>query len=129
MEGESASFQEIMSRIGKNLDTHTVFGEPQQVDGSAIIPVAKIRYGGGGGMGGGTGAHPGEDTGTAAEAGAGEGMGLGFGVTAQPLGVVRVRHDSVEWVPIIDRSRLAVIWSVVGGLLLLAVVRRLLGPR
>jgi uncharacterized spore protein YtfJ len=128
MEGESASFEEIMNRIGKGLDTHTVFGEPEQVDGSAIIPVAKIRYGGGGGFGGEGKPMPGA-TAEQAAAGAGEGMGMGFGISAEPLGVVRVMHDSIEWVPIVDRSRILVIWSVVSGLALLILVRRMFAGR
>lgn len=125
MEGESESFQEIMSRIGSGLDTHAVFGEPQQVDGSAIIPVAKIRYGGGGGLGGGEG-HPAEG---GEAAGSGEGMGMGFGVSAEPVGVVRIAHDTVEWVPIIDRSRILLVWSIVSGLLLIMAARRLFSSR
>lgn len=125
MEGGNESFQEIMSRIGRGLDTHAVFGEPLQVDGSSVIPVAKIRYGGGGGTGSGEGV-PAEKAG---EQGSGEGMGLGFGVTAEPLGVVRVGHDTIEWVPIVDRTRLAVIWSVVSGLLLVIAARRIFSRR
>lgn len=117
METEKQSFEEIMSRIGKGLDTHTVFGEPEQVDGSVIIPVARISYGGGGGLGAGTGAEEPEAS--------GEGMGMGFGVKAQPLGVVRVRAESVEWVPIIDRTRLLAIWSAVGGMLLIMALKSL----
>jgi uncharacterized spore protein YtfJ len=129
MEGEQAKFDEIMNRIGKGLDTHTVFGEPQQVDGSAIIPVAKIRYGGGGGFGGAEGEPSERKPGARGPAGAGEGMGMGFGVSAEPLGVVQVTHGSVEWIPIVDRSRLAMVWSIVTGLVLVMLVGRVFSRR
>lgn len=120
MEGEKETFREIVDGIGRGLDTHTVFGEPLQLDGSVIIPVAKIGYGGGGGLGGAQ-AQPGRD----ATTGPGEGMGMGFGVKAQPLGVVRVAHDTVEWIPTVDRDRLVWLWSIVGSFLLIMAVKRL----
>jgi uncharacterized spore protein YtfJ len=122
MEGEKQSFESVMSRIAKGLDTHTVFGEPEMLDGSAIIPVAKIGYGGGGGSGTGQ-AKPGGETGAEMGAGTGEGTGMGFGVTAKPLGVIEVKHDSVRWIPVIDTNRIIAIWSVLGGLAIVLLAR------
>lgn len=127
MEGQSESYEALLERIGKGLDTHAVFGEAQTLDGTAVIPVARISYGGGGGFGGGTGA-PGEaQTGEIAEGvtGSGEGMGGGFGAAAQPLGVIQVKEGSVRWVPIVDVTKLASIWAVVSGLLLIMAVGRM----
>jgi len=129
MAGEKESFEELLSRIGKGLDTRTVFGEPEMLDGSAIIPVAKISFGGGGGFGGGTGTKGAEVTAEEAEAGGGEGMGGGFGAKAEPLGVIQVKDEGVRWIPIVDVSRLAAIWAAVSGFLLIMVVGRLLKRR
>ena len=108
MEHDEGSVPELLRRIGEKLDTSTVFGEARMLDGSAIIPVARISYGGGGGSG--------------SEPSGGEeqhGEGVGFGVVARPLGVIEVRHESLRWVPVVDWGRLAVLWSVVVGLFLL----------
>lgn len=111
MENEEGSVRELLERLSGKLDTNAVFGEARMVDGSAIIPVARITYGGGGGGGG---EHGEEEQ---------HGEGLGFGMTARPLGVIEVRHESVRWVPAVDWSRLALVWSITAGLFLLLGLR------
>lgn len=125
MNDPAEGFERLVHEIGAGLDTTTIFGEPRMLDGKAIIPVASIQYAGGGGGGGGETA--GEESGTDVEsASGGEGFGGGFGVMAKPLGVIEVEHDGVRWVPVVDYSRLALVWSVIGGMLLLMGFRRLL---
>ncbi|HXY91804.1 MAG TPA: spore germination protein GerW family protein [Acidimicrobiia bacterium] len=82
-----------------------VFGEAYEIDGTTIIPVAKIGGGGGGGGGEGTGAQNGSSSGT--------GGGMGFGVGARPVGVYVVKDGEVTWQPAVDVMRI-----VVGGQLL-----------
>jgi uncharacterized spore protein YtfJ len=79
------------------LTVKRLFGEPYQLDGVTIIPVATLRGGGGGG--GGEGSDP-------ATHGTGSGAGLGFGVDARPLGVYVVNGDDVQWRPTIDVMRI-----------------------
>ena len=81
------------------LTVKRVFGEPYELDGVTLIPVATLRGGGGGG--GGEGSDP-------ASHGTGSGAGLGFGVQARPLGVYAINDTSVQWRPAIDVMRLAV---------------------
>ncbi|MEX5296124.1 spore germination protein GerW family protein [Kocuria sp. CPCC 205268] len=73
-----------------------VFGEAYQVDGTTVIPVARVRGWGGGG--GGSGEE--KDS-------SGSGSGVGYGVHAEPAGVYVVRGDSVIWRPAVDAGRIA----------------------
>jgi uncharacterized spore protein YtfJ len=74
-----------------------VFGEPTQVDGVTVMPVAVVRGGGGGGGGGGS---------TPDENEQGEGAGIGFGVNARPVGVFSVKDGAVTWQPAVDVTRI-----------------------
>lgn len=69
-----------------------VYGDPYQVNGVTIIPVARTDGGGGGGEGG-----PPED--------GGRGLGLGFGTNA--IGVFVIKGDDVRFVPAYDVVALA----------------------
>ena len=62
------------------INVKRVFGEPYQVNGLTVIPVARVAGGAGGG--GGQGTNGGES---------GKGFGTGFGVHARPVGVYEVR--------------------------------------
>jgi uncharacterized spore protein YtfJ len=75
-----------------------VFGEPMQVDGITVIPVAVVRGGGGGGGGGGSSMADQSDQ--------GEGAGVGFGVNTRGMGVFAVRDGAVVWQPAVDVTRI-----------------------
>jgi uncharacterized spore protein YtfJ len=101
----------ILDSIGGTRDTlsvRRVFGDPYEIDGTTIIPVARVVGGAGGGGGEGPGGPDGKDTGS--------GFGTGFGVRAQPVGVYKVRDGEVEWKPIVDVTRLAHGGQVLGGI-------------
>jgi uncharacterized spore protein YtfJ len=98
----------VLSRLDAVKDTMSVrraFGDPYQIDGVSIIPVAKV--GGGGGGGGGEGGRPDEPS-------TGTGAGMGFGVNVRPIGVFAVKDGEVTWRPAVDAMRV-----IVGGQLLL----------
>jgi uncharacterized spore protein YtfJ len=86
-----------------------VFGEPIERDGMTVLPVAKVR--GGGGVGG--PGITGEDAGKA-------GGGAGMGMTAKPLGVFVIRDGKVSWQPALDLNKVILGGQVVAGLALLA---------
>jgi len=101
-------FQEMQRTLG----ARTVFGEPYQVNGRTLIPVASVRYGFG--MGGGQGAR--EAAEGAAQPGAaagrqpvqsGSGGGGGGGAVVKPLAVIEVAGEAVRVRPIVDVTRLA----------------------
>ena len=120
-EDESATVKQLIREVGKDTNVHTIFGEPEILEGKAIIPVAEVKYGGGGGFG--TGQAPGEEE----ELETGRGAGVGFGVQAKPMGTIEITADTTRWRPIMDWSRLAVVWSVISGMLVLMLVGMLVG--
>jgi uncharacterized spore protein YtfJ len=89
-----------LSRLDAVKDVMTVqrvFGEPTQVDGITVMPVAVVRGGGGGGGGGGSMPDQKEQ---------GEGAGIGFGVNARPVGVFSVKDGAITWQPAVDVTRI-----------------------
>jgi len=89
-----------LSRLDAVKDVMTVrrvFGEPTQIDGVTVMPVAVVRGGGGGGGGGGSMPEQKEQ---------GEGAGIGFGVNARPVGVFAVKDGAVTWQPAVDVTRI-----------------------
>jgi uncharacterized spore protein YtfJ len=87
------------------LSVRRVFGDPQELDGVTVIPVARISGVAGGGGGEGTRDQQG-----------GSGFGTGFGVRADPVGVYEIRDGEVVWKPIIDITRLARGSQVLAGI-------------
>lgn len=81
----------ITGTISDAAGVRTVFGDPYEVDGLTVIPVA--RLGGGGGAG--------EGHGNGDDEGGGSGGGFGFGTT--PVGVYVVKDGAVSFVPAEDR--------------------------
>lgn len=72
-----AALTNALSRLDAVKDVMTVqrvFGEPTQIDGVTVVPVAVVRGGAGGGGGGGTTPEKNEQ---------GEGAGVGFGVNTR----------------------------------------------
>ncbi len=83
--------QQLLVNAQDTLTARRVFGDPIQVDGATIIPVARIGGGGGGGN-------------RADQAGA------GFGLAAKPAGVFVVKDGRAAWRPAVDVNRI-----VLGG--------------
>jgi uncharacterized spore protein YtfJ len=108
-----------LSRLDAVKDVMTVqrvFGEPTQVDGVTVMPVAVVRGGGGGGGGGGSMPDQQEQ---------GEGAGIGFGVNARPIGVFAVKDGAVTWQPAVDVTRIVLGSQLVAFAALLVVARAL----
>ena len=94
------------------LSVKRVFGDPYELDGVTIIPVARVAGGAGGGGGEGT-----DDV----KANAGSGFGTGFGMGATPIGVYEVRDGNVEWKPTVDVNAIARGGQVLAGLITVVV--------
>ena len=98
-------FSDIQTKAGAK----AVFGDPVELDGRKIIPVASVTYGFG--MGGGMG--PKREEGEAPGGGGG-----GGGVRVQPVAVIEVVDGKVRVQPIVNVTRLALMamcvaaWSV-----------------
>jgi uncharacterized spore protein YtfJ len=96
----TTALSNALSRLDAVKDVMTVqrvFGEPTQVDGVTVLPVAVVRGGGGGGGGGGSMLEQQEQ---------GEGAGIGFGVNARGVGVFVVKDEIVTWQPAVDVTRI-----------------------
>lgn len=111
-----AIIHEITEEVARRSSVETVFGEPKEFAGKIIIPVARVRSGGG--AGGGSGRQPGKDAG-------GEGAGGGIGVDVRPLGWLIVADDRVRWQPVVDFSRVVTAAAAFGLVGILAVTRTL----
>lgn len=105
----------VLGRVLSGMDVRRVYGEPLTQGEVTVVPVAEIRYGFGFGGGGGE-----------AEEGEGGGAGGGGSVAARPLGFLELRPGGARFEPIVDVTRIATAGTVVGGLALLIVLRRLL---
>jgi len=97
--------QQVLAGAQESMSVRRVFGDPIQVDGSTIVPVAKIGGGGGGGA-------KGTDEG-----------GVGFGLAARPAGVYVIRNGDARWRPAIDVNRV-----ILGGQLVAVTALLTLGP-
>ena len=103
----------ITDRLKASGDVKVVFGEPQVIEGKAIVPVASVAYGFG--VGSGMGRR---------ERGGGGGGG---GVRVKPLGVLEITAEQTRFVPFVDATRLGTLGiaaSVVIVWLLLRAFRR-----
>jgi uncharacterized spore protein YtfJ len=100
---------ELVERARETMTVQRVYGEPIERDGTIVIPAASIVGGGGGG------------TGIQADQ---SGTGGGFGVRARPVGAFVIRAGEVQWVPVVDHERQAMIAAIVAGLMLLTVRSR-----
>ena len=110
----AATILDSLSGTRDALSVRRVFGDPYEIDGMTIIPVARISGGAGGGGGEGSGERAGgQETGS--------GFGTGFGVRAQPVGVYEVRDGQVAWRPIVDITRLAHGGQVLAGIITVCV--------
>lgn len=98
------------------LSVGRVFGEAYEVDGTTVIPVAKVL--GGGGHGFGSGSTP-ELARSDASAGSAEGSGGGggFGVRVRPIGAYVISGGQVTWRPALDLNRV-----ILGGQVTVALV-------
>lgn len=100
--------EELLERVGTNAHVRAAFGEPYEIDGRLLIPVARVQMGLG--LGGGRGrARPDAD----AEATEGEGGGGGGMMSVKPVAVIEVAGERVRMVPIVDVGRI-----VLGAMLL-----------
>ncbi len=75
---------EVLKNSQENISPRRVFGEPFEVDGATILPVAVV--GGGGGAGN--------------KADAQHGVGLGF--AAKPAGVYVIKNGDAKWRPAVN---------------------------
>ena len=109
---------DLMSGARETVSANRVFGEPCEVNGMTVLPVAAVRGGAGGGEGEGEGEGDGAPM---------SGTGGGFGLSARPVGAFVVKDDEVTWLPAADTTRVIVIaevLAIVALLVLRSILRR-----
>jgi hypothetical protein len=88
--------QEILTGAQGAMTARRVFGDPIEIRGVTILPVATVGGGGGGGQ-------------------RGEDGGVGFGVGARAAGVYVIRDDgSVSWRPALNLNLVILGGQIVG---------------
>jgi len=111
---------EMLQRLGESLGStasvKSVFGDPIQVEGKTVVPVAKVIFGFGAGFGSGRGTDRSLPDGRA------EGGGGGGGVRAVPAGALEITASSTRFIPLHDSRWLATAFAT--GVLLGAVFLR-----
>jgi uncharacterized spore protein YtfJ len=88
-----------------------VFGDPINVEGVTVLPVATIGGGGGGG----------------AKGAGNDNVGVGFGLSARAAGVFVIRDGDAKWRPALNLNRVILGGQLVGVIAVLTaglIVRR-----
>jgi uncharacterized spore protein YtfJ len=85
---------DLLDTVSGDVDATRIFGEPIQIEGATVIPVARVRGG--------------------ATAGRAEGMLGRGGFKATPVGVFVIRDGEVTWTAAVDENRVALIGVITG---------------
>jgi uncharacterized spore protein YtfJ len=88
--------QAILQRVEDVMTARRVFGDPVQVEGVTVLPVATVGGGGGGGQ------KQGNDA------------GVGFGLGVRPAGVYVIRDGDAKWRPALNLNRVILGGQIVG---------------
>jgi uncharacterized spore protein YtfJ len=88
-------------QVGKSV--RNVYGDPVNVGGRTVIPVARVSYGFGAGGGVGRSEEAKSERG---------GSGGGAGMSVRPVGALEINEAGTRFIPFIDPARLGVaLWS------------------
>lgn len=106
--------EEILNRFDEmhqRATVKTVFGDPYQVNGRTIVPVAKASFGFGFGGGQGTMNANGSqgDREAGVDSGGSAGGGGGGYISARPVAVLELGPDGTKVKPIVDVARIALV--------------------
>jgi uncharacterized spore protein YtfJ len=97
------------------------FGEPQEVEGQTLVPVAKVTHAYG--LGFGASESPGMEEDEAAPSG--EGGGVGGAASSRPIGAIVVTPDGVSFEPALNQGVLVLARLGVIALLILQLTKTL----
>jgi uncharacterized spore protein YtfJ len=116
--------QETMEHFLQTADLSTVYGDPIEHEGMAIIPTAEVLCFMGFGVGSGGGGEP--DT---AASGTGGGGGGGGRVLSRPVAVIVASASGIEIKPIVDVTKIAMAGLTAFGFVATMIFRMTRGPR
>jgi uncharacterized spore protein YtfJ len=92
--------EKISQSLGSSATVKSVFGDPIQVEGKTVVPIAKVAYGFGAGGGSGPRKHNGAGPDNPGEKA--EGGGGGGGVRAYPAGALEITATGTRFIPFTD---------------------------
>jgi len=105
-----AMIADVAEKLGKTADVKAAFGEPVQVEGVTIVPVASVSCkGGGGGCKGGHGevfSSPKDAEQDGESSCKGLGGGGGINISSQPVGYIEISNGRARFVEIVDKTKL-----------------------
>jgi len=90
--------QLVLQHAEEAMTARRVFGDPVQVEGVTVLPVARVGGGGGGGQ---KGEHSSDS-------------GVGFGLGVHPAGVFVIRDGDAKWRPALNLNRVILGGQIVG---------------
>lgn len=114
---KSSPLLPIFEKFSKVRDVSLVYGDPIEMQGRTIIPVAKVKYSVGAGAGGGYGsehkdaASPGSE-----QVGGGQGEGAGGAFQVKPVGIYDVTAEKAVYRPIVPIELILLVPLMVTGL-------------
>ena len=111
----AAVLEQLNSKMEETASAAVAFAPPLEHSGLMVIPVARVNWGFGGGTGTGRSKEQKETQG---------GMGVGGGVSVSPVGYIEIKEGTARFRPIFTFDTLLKM-QVVGGLIALAILRRL----
>ena len=113
--GAKEMLEKVGEVFGSAATVKNVFGDPIQLEGKTVVPVAKVVMGFGSGFGSGPAPH---QSSTNAQA---EGGGGGGGMRAVPAGALEITASETRFIPFHDTRSLALAFGAglfLGALLL-----------
>ena len=105
---------DVVNGLRDKASADAAFGEPQEVEGRVLIPVASVATGLGVGFGSGTPEDEREAEGPG-EAEIPEGGGGGGGAKSRPVAVIEVTESEIVVRPIVDETVVAVAGIALAG--------------
>ena len=115
-------FRKVTERLETSASVKTVYGEPMSIEGKAIIPVARVRYGFGAGGGSVSSGRENSDSGAENSGGGG-----GGGIEVTPVGIIEITAGETRFIPFEEKRRIVralVIGTLIALFLLLRRKRR-----
>ena len=113
-----AKVAKTLRSVGDHLQVgasvRNVYGDPVNVGGRTVIPIARVSYGFEAGGGAGESEEDGSER---------AGSGGGAGLSARPVGALEITEAGTRFIPLIDPARLGIALAV-GCLIGLAIGRR-----
>ena len=114
--GAKEMLEKVGEVFGSAATVKHVFGDPIQLEGKTVVPVAKVAMGFGSGFG--TGRAPNQSPSDPQA----EGGGGGGGMRAVPAGALEITASQTRFIPFHDTGWMAIVFA--GGVILGAVFAR-----